>query len=71
MAEENRYRYGPISRVIYIARGSSADFYYGHNNGLALGIELTTSKFPRASRIPRVVKEASEMTWNYLEYFIK
>ena len=69
MAKENRYKHGPISRVIYVAKGSSADFYYGHNSGLALGIELTTSKVPRASRIPGVVKEASEMTWKYLEHF--
>jgi hypothetical protein len=70
MAQKNRYRHGPIAKVIYIAKGSSADFYYAHNKGLALAIELTTRKAPWASRIPRITKEASEMTWLFLEHFI-
>lgn len=70
MAIDNRYKHGPISRVIYVAKGSSADFYYEHNGALAVAIELTTTKVPRASRIPAVIKEAREMLLKYYEHFI-
>ncbi len=71
MARENRYKSGQISKIIYVAKGSSADYYYWKNNGLALGVELTTSKYPRASRIPKVIKEAEEMTWTYLDFLTR
>jgi predicted deacylase len=67
MARENRYKHGPISRVIYVAKGSSADFYYNHNNGVALAVELGRSKAPRSRNIPAVVEQAKEMTWTFLE----
>lgn len=69
MAKENKYRHGPISKVIYVAKGSSADYYYWKNGGIALAIELTTSKAPSAKRIPAVVDEAREMTWKFIESF--
>jgi predicted deacylase len=67
MAKENRYKHGPISRVIYVAKGSSADFYYEHNSGLALAVELGSRKVPRQSQISKVVHQAREMTWKFLE----
>lgn len=67
MAKSNRYKHGPISKVIYVAKGSSADFYYEHNNGLAIAVELGNRKVPRASQIPGVVDQAREMTWKFLE----
>lgn len=69
MAKENKYRHGPISKVIYVAKGSSADYYYWKNGGVALAIELTTTKVPSARRIPSVVDEAREMTWKFIESF--
>lgn len=69
MAKINGYKHGPISKVIYVAKGSSADYYYWQNGGVALAIELTTTKVPRASRIPGVVDEAREMTWSFIEAF--
>lgn len=69
MAKLNNYKHGPISKVIYVAKGSSADYYYWQNGGVALAIELTTTKVPRASRIPQVVDEAREMTWKFIEAF--
>jgi len=70
MSTQNNYQYGAISRVIYVAKGSSADYYYWKNNGLALGVELASQKVPSASKIPRIVKEAEEMTWTFLEHFL-
>ena len=67
MAKNNRYKHGPISRVIYVAKGSSADFYYEHNNGLAIAVELGNRKVPRQSQIAGVVDQAREMTWKFLE----
>ena len=69
MAQENKYRHGPISKVIYVAKGSSADYYYWKNGGIALAIELTTTKAPGAQRIPNVVDEAREMLWKFIESF--
>ena len=69
MAKENRYRQGPISKVIYVAKGSSADYYYWKNSTMALAVELTTSKVPSASKIPQVVAEAREMVWKFIESF--
>jgi hypothetical protein len=69
MAKENGYRHGPISRVIYVAKGSSADYYYWKNGTVALAIELTTSKVPSAAKIPEVVSEAQEMVWKFIEAF--
>lgn len=69
MAKENKYRHGPISKVIYVAKGSSADYYYWKNGGVALAIELTTSKVPAVRRIPAVVDEAREMVWKFIESF--
>lgn len=69
MAASNGYTVGPISRVIYVAKGSSADYYYWKGRSLSYGIELTTSKAPPTSQIPRVVTEAREMTWKFIENF--
>ncbi|MBT3982321.1 MAG: hypothetical protein HOE90_13265 [Bacteriovoracaceae bacterium] len=69
MAKSNGYRYGQISKIIYVAKGSSADYYYWKTKSLALGIELTTSKYPSKSRIPSIVKETSEMTWKFIKHF--
>jgi carboxypeptidase T len=57
MAKVNGYKHGPISKVIYVAKGSSVDYYYWQNSGVALAFELTTSKYPSASKIPQVVDE--------------
>ena len=69
MAEENGYAMGQISRIIYVAKGSSADYYYWKTGALTYGIELATSKVPPSSRIPNVVDEAEEMTWRFVEHF--
>ncbi|WP_127716833.1 M14 family zinc carboxypeptidase [Halobacteriovorax sp. HLS] len=70
MAKENRYKSGPISRVIYVAKGSSADFYYEHNGGSAIAVELGNRKVPHHTKIAAVVEQAREMTWKFLDSIV-
>lgn len=69
MSEFNRYTTGQISKVIYVAKGSSADYFYWKNGTLALGVELTTAKYPRFSKVKGVVDESREMVWRFIENF--
>lgn len=69
MGQANRYEVGQISRIIYVAKGSSADYYYWKTGSLSYGIELATSKAPPSSSIPSVVNEARDMTWKFIENF--
>mgnify|MGYP000906237225 CR=1 FL=1 len=69
MAEQNGYAAGQISKVIYVAKGSSADYYYWKNRTKAIAVELTTSKVPPIARVPAVVDEAREMVWRFIENF--
>ena len=69
LAEDNNYIYGPIATTIYVAKGSSADYYYWKHKTTAFAVELHTKKAPSVQQIPSVVNEAREMTWNFLEHF--
>lgn len=69
MAATNGSRHGPIADVIYVAQGSSADYYYWKSGAFSLGIEVGDSKAPRASQIPQYVKDQAESTWIYLDSF--
>lgn len=69
MAELNNYKAGQISKVIYVAKGSSADYYYWKNKTTAIAVELTTTKVPAYSKVPEVVDEAREMIWRFIENF--
>ena len=69
MAKANSYTPGQISRVIYVAKGSSADYWHWQHETVAFGIELARSKVPSASQIPGVVDDAREMTWRFIENF--
>jgi hypothetical protein len=69
MAEINKYEAGQISKIIYVAKGSSADYYYWKNKTLALGIELSTSKAPPYGAVPKIVEESREMIWRFIEHF--
>jgi hypothetical protein len=70
MASVNRYQVGQISQIIYVAKGSSADYYYWKKGTVAYGIEIANSKAPATSAIPGVVSEAREMTWKFVENFL-
>lgn len=69
MAEINKYEAGQISKIIYVAKGSSADYYYWKNRTFALGIELSTSKAPPFVAVPKVIEESKEMIWRFIEHF--
>lgn len=69
MAETNGHKYGPISEVIYIAVGSSADFYYWTRGTLALAIEMGHSKAPHPNEIEKYTDDQAESTWRFIESF--
>lgn len=69
MAEINKYTPGQISKIIYVAKGSSADYYYWKNKTFALGIEMSTSKAPPFEYVSKVIEEAREMIWRFIEHF--
>lgn len=65
MAKLNGYVYGPIATTIYIAPGSSADYYYWKFGTKSLGIEL--SREGSSSLIPSLVKENLNSTLTFIE----
>ena len=67
MAEFNGYTHGQISKVIYVAQGSSADYYHWKHHSWALGIEIGHQKIPSASQIPSLLKANMESTWTFIE----
>ncbi len=69
MAEINGYTYGPISKVIYVAPGSSADYYYWKNGTIAMAVEVGTSKSPNPRMIPAYTKAQAESLWRFIENF--
>lgn len=69
MSADNSYRYGQISKVIYVAEGSSADYYYWKFNTMAFGIEMGNSKAPSVDQIPAVLNQVREMTYKFIEHF--
>jgi hypothetical protein len=68
MAATNGYEYGQISRLMYIALGSSVDFFYWKKKAVGLGIELAHSKAPHKPQ--EVVQENLDAAWVYLEHFL-
>jgi hypothetical protein len=69
MARQNQYKAGQISTTIYIAKGSSADYFYWKKNTQAIAVELANQKVPPYGKIPSIVNEAREMIWTFLEHF--
>lgn len=69
MARDNQYEAGQISTTIYVAQGSSADYFYWKSGTKAIAAELGRSKVPSYNKIPEIVNESREMVWSFLEYF--
>ncbi len=67
MAQVNHYRVGQISKILYPAPGSSADYYYWKNRTLALGVEIGGAHAPPVSDIPKHVEANLESTLRFLE----
>ncbi|MBF0443068.1 MAG: hypothetical protein HQK54_14265 [Oligoflexales bacterium] len=69
MAEINGYSHGQISKVIYLAKGSSSDYYYWKNKTMAIAAEIADSKAPSSEKIPQYVDDAREMVFRFIEHF--
>lgn len=69
MAKDNQYKAGQISTTIYVAEGSSADYFYWKTGTKALAAEIGKEKIPHWDKIPAMTTEAREMVWTFLEYF--
>lgn len=67
MAELNRYEHGPIAEVIYVAQGSSADYYFWKKATLGIAVEIGHSKVPNPSSFPAAFTSQEESTWRLLE----
>jgi hypothetical protein len=67
MAATNGYAHGPISSTIYVAPGSSADYYYWKFHTRAIAIEIREDG--ASSLIPRMLRENTESTWIFIESF--
>ncbi len=71
VASTNSYTYGPIATTIYVAKGSSADYYYWKRQTRAIAIEVGTSKAPSPDKIPSYVDAQRESTWLFVESFLQ
>jgi carboxypeptidase T len=69
MAATNHYDQGPISKVIYVAPGSSCDYYFWKAGTAAVAIEMGNSKIPLPRQIPSYVESQAESTWRFIEAF--
>lgn len=69
MASTNHYTFGPISEVIYVAPGSSADYYFWQGHSFSLGIEIGRTKAPSPSQFASYVESQTESTWRFIESF--
>lgn len=67
MTTANRYRSGQISKVMYIATGSSADYYYWKQGSLAMAVELSKSTPSSATTGEEMAKENLESTLGFME----
>lgn len=67
MASFNGYTHGQISKVIYVAQGSSADYYHWKHHAWSLGIEVGTQKVPPSNQIEKITQENLESTWTFIE----
>ncbi|MGZ3695675.1 MAG: M14 family metallopeptidase [Bdellovibrionota bacterium] len=69
MAAENHYAHGPISDVIYIAQGSSADYYFWKAGTNGIAIEMGDDKIPDPSEFPAYINAIGNSTWKFVEAF--
>lgn len=69
MAEENGFAHGPISEVIYVAKGSSADYYYWKRKTVSVAIEVSHNFASSGQDLTDIVTENTESTWRFIEHF--
>lgn len=69
MAQTNHYTFGPISKVIYVAEGSSADYYFWQKKTKAFAIEVGRAKQPVPTQIQAYTEAQAEPLWRFIESF--
>ena len=69
MAEANGYQTGQISDVMYVAKGSSADFYLWKINTVALAIELSQGFSKDSLHLTSITDEIEEPLVRFTEHF--
>lgn len=70
MAEANGFAHGTIADTIYIAVGSSADYYYWKNKAFGTAIEVSHNFAPSSpEEAGDIVSENTESTWRWIEHF--
>ena len=67
MTDANRYKSGQIAKVMYIAAGSSADYYYWKQGSMAMAVELSKGTPTSATTGEEMAKENLESTLGFLE----
>jgi predicted deacylase len=69
MAEHNRFAHGTIADTIYIAKGSSADYYYWKRKTVSVAVEVSHNFAPGESDLTDIITENTESTWRFIEHF--
>ncbi len=70
MAQANGFEHGAIASTIYVAKGSSADYYYWKKGAIATAIEVSHNKAAQGLHaIDPIVVENTESTWRFIESF--
>ena len=69
MARVNHYEHGDIASTIYIAEGSSADYYYWQKHTMATAVELSHNFAVGVGAAADLVQENTESTWTFIEDF--
>ena len=69
MAEANGYQTGQISDVMYVAKGSSADYYLWKINTVALAIELSQGFAKDSLHLSSITDEIEEPLARFVEHF--
>jgi hypothetical protein len=69
MAEANGFEHGDIASTIYVAPGSSADYYYWKKHTMATAIEVSHDYAASGEHFDDIVTENTESTWRFIESF--
>lgn len=69
MAEDNGFAHGSIADTIYIAAGSSADYYYWKRRTVSIAVEVSRRFAMAGDDLTDVVTENTESTWRFIEHF--
>lgn len=61
----NIYRTGQVSQLLYIARGSSIDYFYDQHSAVAFAIELGKDKVPDAAEVQKITEDVKSFILNF------